>query len=242
MPPPPYLTGVYTVREKLTDTSRFPFSLPFLPTLDLTFSSAVTFFVGENGTGKSTLLEAIAALCRLPVSGGGRHEIEAGHGPDQDSELSYVLRTRLKKVPKDGFFLRAELQANLASLIDSRGSHRRWGGRSLHTRSHGEGMMAIVSNRLDQGLYLLDEPESALSPTRQLELLSLLRDMVRRQAQFVIATHSPILMTYPGAVILNFNDPQLRPVLLEETGHYQVTRRLLLSPESYWRHFNREEE
>jgi predicted ATPase len=75
-----------------------------------------------------------------------------------------------------------------------------------------------------------------------LELLSLLRDMVRRQAQFVIATHSPILMTYPGAVILNFNDPQLRPVLLEETGHYQVTRRLLLSPESYWRHFNREEE
>jgi predicted ATPase len=241
----PYLLGVKTVVEKLPLERPFPFNLPFVPGLDLSLRKPVAFFVGENGTGKSTLLEAIAVLCRLPVSGGGRNEIGGSHGPEQDSVLSQVLRPSFRRQPRDGFFLRAEFAAHFASLLDERKNdpyfaddpYSRYGGRSLHARSHGEAFLAVLQNRIQQGLFLLDEPESALSPQRQLALLSLIHSLVGSgRSQFVIATHSPILMTYPKAQIISFDESTLRDVRIEDTAHYQVTRGILNQPGQYWKY------
>ncbi len=241
----PYLASIRTVSDRLPAEPVFPFTLPFVPNLDLSFTKPVTFFLGENGTGKSTLLEAIAVLCKLPVSGGGRNELGDSHGPEQDSALSRVLRPSFRRHPRDGYFLRAEFQAHFASLLDKRRAdpdflgdpYARYGGRSLHQRSHGEAFLALLQHRISQGLYLFDEPEAALSPQRQLALLTLMHDGLRsRRAQFVIATHSPILLTFPDAAIVNFDDPALPLVCLEDTPHYQITRGILEDPERYWRH------
>jgi predicted ATPase len=241
----PYLLGVRTVAERLPAQRTFPFDLPFVSNLDLSFQQPVTFFVGENGTGKSTLLEAISVLCKLPVSGGGRNEVGDVHGPEKDSMLAAVLRPSFRQQPRDGFFLRAEFAAHFASLLETREAdpdfwgdpYARYGGRSLHTRSHGEAFLAILQNRIQEGLFLLDEPESALSPQRQLALLALIHDLVAtNKSQFIIATHSPVLMTYPGAEIISFDGGILRPVGLKETSHYQVTRDMLEHPLRYWKH------
>lgn len=246
MPPRvPYLVGLRVVPERLPDVRPFPFNLSFLPALDLQFNAPVTFFVGENGTGKSTLLEAIAALSRLPVSGGSRSELANAHGPEKESPLARVIRPAFRQQPKDGFFLRAEFAAHFASLLEEREKdpdfwddpYVLYGGRSLHTRSHGEAFLAILQNRLEKGLFLLDEPESALSPQRQLALLTLIYDLARTgDAQFIIASHSPILMTYPDAQIVSFDEETLREIALEQTSHYQVTRGILEHPEGYWKH------
>lgn len=239
-----YLTSIRTVSERLPADGAFPFSLPFVAGLDFAFTTPVTFFVGENGTGKSTLLEAIAALCRFPVSGGGRNELADRHGPEQDSMLSRVLRPAFRRQPGDGYFFRAEFQAHFASLLDARADDpdftgdpfAMYGGRSLHSRSHGESFLDVLQNRIGSGLYLLDEPESALSPQRQLALLALMNDCVGGgHAQFVIATHSPILLTFPGARIVSFDDPALPSVAFQETSHYQITRGILDTPDRYWR-------
>lgn len=242
---PPFLLGVHVVPERIPVGCAFPFSLPFVPTLNLRFHHSVAFFVGENGTGKSTLLEAIAVLCGLPVSGGSREEREASHGPEKDSSLSFGLRPSFRKRPPDGFFLRAEFQAYFASLLDERerdpefwgDPFARYGGRSLHARSHGEAFLAILQNRIGHGFWILDEPESALSPQRQLALLVEMHRLVEGgEAQFLIATHSPILLTYPGAEIFSFEDPALPMVKIEETSHFQITRGILQNPAGYWRH------
>lgn len=239
-----YLSSIRTLPERLPAECVFPFSLPFVSRLYLTFPAPVTFFVGENGTGKSTLLEAIADLCGFPVSGGGRNEQSAGHGPEQESPLRRVLRPVFRNRPVDGYFFRAEFQAHFASLLDARAldpdflgdPFARYGGRSLHARSHGESFLDVLQNRMGDGLFLLDEPESALSPQRQLALLALMHDLVATGGtQFVIATHSPILLTFPGARIVNFDDPALPVMRLEETAHYQITRGILEAPERYWR-------
>ena len=243
----PYLTRISLVSERLPEARLFPFNLRFLPALDLHFEQSVAFFVGENGTGKSTLLEAVAVLSRLPVSGGSRNELAENHGPEQDSELSRVLRASFRKQPIDGFFLRAEFAAHFASLLEARKSdpgfggnpYSRYGGKSLHSQSHGEAFLAILQHRLQRGIFLLDEPESALSPQRQLALLTLIRDLVETgEAQFIIATHSPILMTYPGAQIISFDAEVLKQVMLEETSHYQVTRGILQEPKRYWKYLS----
>jgi predicted ATPase len=240
-----YLLGLKLVPERLPSTDTFPFTLRFLPKLDLQFNTPVTFFVGENGSGKSTLLEAIASLCRLPVSGGGRNELSAGHAPENDSALAKVLRPSFRRQPTDGFFLRAEFAAHFASLLDERKSdpdfHRdpyaRYGGRSLHMQSHGEAFLAILQNRIRNGVFLLDEPESALSPQRQLALLVLIRELVDQgESQFIIATHSPLLMTFPGAQIISFDTSDLAPIPIEETSHYQITRGMLDDPSRYWKY------
>jgi predicted ATPase len=237
----PYIRGLKTKLDCVTDDS-YPFNLAFVPGLNLRFRKPVTFFVGENGTGKSTVLEAIAALSRLPVSGGSRNEL----GPtNQESDLSGGLRPSFHKRPKDGYFLRAEFFANFASLLEARAGDREflgdpyqaYGGRSLHTRSHGEAFIAVMNGRLRSGLFLFDEPESALSPQSQLALLALIDDRAAGgKSQFIIATHSPILLTYPGADIVSFDDPALPFVRFEDTSHYQITRGILNDPELYWKH------
>jgi predicted ATPase len=240
----PFLLNVTALPDRLT-TPGFPFDLPFVPALDLNFSHPVSFFVGENGTGKSTLLEAIAHLARLPVSGGGRDELSGEHAPEGASALAGALRPSFRKRPRDGYFLRAEFHAHFASLLDQRAQDRdflgdpyaRYGGKSLHMQSHGESFLALLQGRLRGGLILLDEPESALSPQRQLTLLSLMAGMLARQnVQFIIATHSPILLTFPQAHIVSFDDPALPPIALRDTKHYQITKGILDSPDRYWRH------
>ncbi len=248
---PPFLVGLRVRPEGIGSTSVFPFNLRFLGDLDLEFRTPVTFFVGENGSGKSTLLEAMALLCRLPASGGGRNEIAERHGPEEQSPLAQALRPAFRLRPPDAFFLRAEFHAHFASLLDKRAEdpdfgadpYARYGGRSLHARSHGESFLALLQNRIQAGLILLDEPESALSPQRQLALLALMSNLVAEgESQFVIATHSPILLTYPGADIVSFDGGSLQRVALEETSHYQITRGILQSPQSYWKHLRGEPE
>lgn len=247
----PHLLGVRIVPERLSSTDSFPFNLAFVPALNLEFKSPVTFFVGENGSGKSTLLEAIASLCRLPVSGGGRAELSGTHGPEKDSLLAKVLRPSFRAQPRDGFFLRAEFAAHFASLLDERKSdpyftgnpYARYGGRSLHMQSHGEAFLAILKNRIREGVFLLDEPEAALSPQRQLALLLLIHDLIEQgRSQFIIATHSPMLMTYPGAEIVSFDNPDLRVIAFEDTSHYQITHGILDNPLWYWAHLLKESE
>jgi predicted ATPase len=240
-----FLTGIIRRNDDPLPNREFPFGFPWLESLDLEFSAPVTFLIGENGSGKSTLLEAIVALCGLPVSGGSLNEMGLDHGPEQGSLLAKVLSPVFVKRPRDGYFLRAEFQAHFASLLVERRNdpdfwgdpYAAYGGKSLHERSHGEAFLAVMNNRIGQGLFLMDEPESALSPQRQLSLLALIADRVSSgKTQFIIATHSPILMTYPGAVLLSLDDGILKQVTLEETSHYQITRGMLESPGRYWKH------
>jgi predicted ATPase len=240
----PYLIGLKLLPAAV-EKKDYPFNLPAMRTLDLRFLRPVTFLVGENGTGKSTVLEALAELCGFPASGGGRNEFGAKHGPEPEAALTTALRPVFRKRPKDGFFFRGEFQSYFASLLDQRRQdpwfigdpYARYGGQSLHTRSHGEAFLAVFRERISDGLYLFDEPESALSPQRQLTLLAHMAQLVDRgRSQFVIATHSPILLTFPNAAILDFNADHIRSVQLQETDHYQITKGILESPERYWKH------
>jgi len=239
------LKRITLLPERVPNFDEFPFNIPFARDLDLEFRKPVTCFVGENGSGKSTLIEAIAEACGLPIWGGTRNEAANPHGPDRRAALGSALRFAFSRRPRDGYFFRAELQANFASLLDERRDdpdfwwdpYEHYGGRSLHAQSHGEAFLAIMLNRLESGMFILDEPESALSPQRQLALLVRMAELVRAgKSQFVIATHSPILLTFPDADIVSFDDAPLRSVRLEETSHYPITRRMLEDPQSYWRH------
>ncbi len=245
-----YLQRVYLKPDVELDPATFPASLPFVHSLDVRFQTSVTFFVGENGSGKSTLIEAVAALCRLPVGGGGRNELADHQSPHNRSELAPVLRAAFKRRPKDGYFFRAEFQAHFASLLEQRRSdpdflgnpYTRYGGRSLHTRSHGEAFLAMFATWMTPGLILMDEPESALSPQRQLALLAQMSTLARsRDVQFIIATHSPILLTYPGATLLSFDGGAIKKTCLEDTSHFQITKGILDAPERYWQHLGRDD-
>jgi predicted ATPase len=232
-------------QQKMARRDRFPFNFSWIEELDLEFSSSVTLFVGENGSGKSTLLEAVAGLSGFPVWGGGRNDLSDQFGPEQESELAQAIYPHFRKRPRDGYFFRAEYYAQFASLLDARKRDKefkedpygRYGGQSLHTRSHGESFLALLENRLTDGLFLLDEPESALSPKRQLALLAMMVKRIKQgRSQFIIATHSPILMTYPGATIISFDTPSLEPIDYKKSEHFLITKGILEHPEQYWKH------
>lgn len=213
---------------KVPSPDVYPYCLPAVravQTLDL--HPAVTFLVGENGTGKSTLLEAIAVATGFNAEGGSRNFNFATRATH--SELHNALRVvRGVRRPRDNYFLRAESFYNVASEIDRLGVAEGYGGKSLHHQSHGEAFMALLLERFSgNGLYLLDEPESALSPSRQLAMLARMRDLVRMGSQFIIATHSPILMAYPDACIYVFDQTGVHPTPYTETEHYILTRRFL---------------
>jgi predicted ATPase len=201
--------------------------------------------VGENGSGKSTVIEALAELCGLPVGGGGRNELADLRVPQNRSELAPFLRAAFEKTPRHGYFFRAEFQAHFATLLEERKAdpefrgdpYARYGGRSLHTQSHGEAFLSVLSSWMTPGLILMDEPEAALSPQRQLSLLVQIARLARDGGtQFVIATHSTILMTYPGASLLAFDGSSIKPTTVEDTSHFQITKGLLDHPDRYWKH------
>lgn len=249
----PYVANVSLNGTKLLNPGTFPGSLAFTRNLDLSFTSPVTFFVGENGSGKSTLLEAMAVLARLPITGGGMNEYGSSPALDEHSVLAESLRLAFVRQPEDRYFFRAEMQAHFASLLEQRRDDphfllpkgqradpfRRYGGRSLHQMSHGEAFLSVLQNRFDEGLFLMDEPESALSPQRQLALLVLMYDLARTgKSQFIIATHSPILLTFPGAAIISFDHGTLEQTELKSTSHFKITRDILNNPDAYWHHLS----
>jgi predicted ATPase len=221
-----YLRSIELMKDRFETTKCYPFNLPLatkLDTLDITHS--VTMFVGENGSGKSTLLEAIAYQCGFHTAGGGRNNTYEA----TSSEAALGDYIRLSWLPKmtNGFFLRAESFYLFASHIDQIGGQGPYGSRSLHAQSHGESFLSLFVNRFNRkGIYLLDEPEAALSPSRQLALLRIIKDL-STHSQFIIATHSPILLGYPDAQIINFDSDTLAPIAYEDTDHYQLTRRFL---------------
>lgn len=229
----PYLIHAELLRDRIPAADRYPYDLPAFRHLDvLAFHPKVTFLIGENGSGKSTLLEAIAVGCDLNPEGGSRNfnfATRASH-----SNLADCLRLARKGLARDSYFLRAESFYNVATEIERLGADlfAAYGGASLHQQSHGESFFALFQNRLrGNGLYLMDEPEAALSPNRQLQFLAMLHDYVKRGGQFVIATHSPIIMAYPDALIYLLADDGIKEIAYKETEHYMVTRGFLSNPQ-----------
>lgn len=234
MTTPPYIREI--VLAKPIDERSYLAGLPVVRWLtahqSLVLPSNVTFFVGENGTGKSTLLEAVAVAFGFNAEGGTvnfHFTTNATHSP-----LHRHIRLAKKAFPKDGFFLRAESLYNVATNIDEMDPPviESYGGISLHAQSHGESFLSVVQNRFGgKGLYILDEPEAALSPMRQLTLLREMHALVQNDSQFIIATHSPLLMAYPDAAVLEFSEDGIRKIDYRETEHYQTTKLFLEDPE-----------
>ncbi len=232
------------IREiKLNDVSNdkkgeYPFCLDSVKKLDsLDLNPNVTFIIGENGSGKSTLLEAIAVAYGFNAEGGSKNFNFA------TSDTHSILHRHIKiikgvKMPKDSFFLRAESFYNVSTNVDELDEYslnqvsiyESYGGKSLHVQSHGESFMSLVSHRFrGKGLYILDEPEAALSPSRQMALLSIIHDLVKDDSQFIIATHSPIIMAYPNSKIYEVENGY-EEILYEDTQHYSLTKSFLDAP------------
>jgi predicted ATPase len=224
----PYLKEIRLRRDAIEDFNVYPFSISGLRTLEsVQFHPDVTFFVGENGTGKSTLIEAIAVALGFNPEGGTKQSQFATSRTH--SELhSYLTMNRSFKKPADGYFLRAESFYNLATYMDETGYLAGYGDKSLHQQSHGESFMATLLKKFKgKGLYIMDEPEAALSPSRQMAALSAIHGLVANNSQFIIATHSPILLAYPRARIYQFSESGITEIRYEDTDHYSVTREFL---------------
>jgi len=240
-----YLQAVRLDRDSVRDFAVYPFSVPSIQSLDeLVLDDKVTFLVGENGAGKSTLIEAIAVLAGFNAEGGSKN-FRFGTRSSESALHQFMRPVRGHRRHRDGYFLRAESYFNVATeierldeepgmgapIIDS------YGGVSLHEQSHGEAFLSLATHRFrGNGLYILDEPEAALSPQRQLALLSIIHDLVENRAsQFIIATHSPILMAYPKALIYLLGSTGIERVAYQDTEHYRITRDFLSSPERFFK-------
>jgi predicted ATPase len=224
----PYLRRIELDRQTIPDDQSYPFSIPAVRALDgLDFHPDVTFLVGENGSGKSTLIEAIALGMGFGPEGGTKN-VHLSSANDISLLHHHLRFIKSFARPRDGFFLRAESFDNVATHMDQVGYLGGYGDRSIHARSHGEAFMATLTGKFrGQGLYILDEPEAALSPSRQLAALAAIHDLVQLDSQFIIATHSPILMAYPHATIILLDETGLRETTYEETEHYVVMRAFL---------------
>jgi predicted ATPase len=234
-----FVIDVRLRRDIVASFDEYPFSLPAVRKLDvLPLHAKVTFIVGENGSGKSTLLEAIAVAWGFNAEGGTKN-FRFGTRPSHSSLAEHLRLAKGIRRPKDGFFLRAESFFNVATEIEELDKEPgapklidAYGGRSLHEQSHGESFLALLMNRFrGDSFYVLDEPEDALSPQRQLAALARIHALVEGGSQFVIATHSPILMAYPHAAIWLAGENGLERVAYEDTEHYRITRDFLANPQ-----------
>ncbi|AKB29775.1 ABC transporter, ATP-binding protein [Methanosarcina siciliae T4/M] len=230
-----YIRYIELDREKVPSFSEYPFNLPAVRNLQsLSFHPKVTFIIGENGSGKSTILESIAVAYGFNAEGGTKNFNFTSRATHSDLS-NYIKVVKGTKKPRTGFFLRAESFYNFASSIDDLDNEasfgppiiNSYGGRSLHEQSHGESFFAVFLNKFTgEGIYILDEPEAALSPSRQMSMLTRMHDLVKEGSQFIIATHSPIIMAYPQAVIYQIQEG-FEQIGYKETEHYQVTQSFL---------------
>ncbi|MPQ34120.1 ATP-binding cassette domain-containing protein [Clostridium estertheticum] len=226
-----YLRHVELCREKIQSFSKYPYCLSAIKNLSiLDFHPKVTYLVGENGTGKSTILEAIAVAYGFNPEGGTRNFNFSTKDTHSDLHKNLKLVKGVKR-PNDGFFLRAESFYNVATNIDEIDGSNSYGGISLHSQSHGEAFLSLIRNRFSgNGLYILDEPEAALSPSRQMSLLVIMNELIRKGSQFIIATHSPIIMSYPDSIVYELSDG-IKEVKYKDTEHYKITKAFLDNPE-----------
>ena len=235
----PFVHEILLDRERVPSFERYPFSLSAVRHLDrLPLHPAVTFFIGENGAGKSTLLEAVAVAWGFNPEGGSRNfrfDTRVSHSPLHE----YLRLAKSTRRARTGYFLRAESFFNVATEIEKLDEEKAnaprigpaYGKRALHEQSHGESFMALLNQRFfADGFYILDEPEAALSPSRQMAVLSRLHDLTGQGCQFIIATHSPIIMAYPQARIYQLSPEGIAKTAYQDTEHYAVTRAFLQNP------------
>ena len=240
-----YLKKLTLHWDRVEDRKQYPFNVPALAQCDsLDLNHNVVFFVGENGSGKSTLLEAIAYHSGFGIGGGGKNN-DIGLS-DESARLASILTLAWMPKINQGFFLRAETFFDFARHLDEMskdpyGGGQRvydaYGGKSLNKQSHGEAFLSLFNHRFNgRSLYLLDEPEAALSPQRQFAFLGIMNDLVKAgQAQFIIATHAPILMAYPGARIYQCDENGITAINYYDTDHYRLTKAFLDNPERFFK-------
>jgi predicted ATPase len=238
--PAPYLKRLWLDASRVDDPKAYPFCLPFLQNeFELSFDRSITIIVGENGTGKSTLLEGIAALAGFDEAGGGKGYMPVDHSRALEvmgGELSSALRASwLPKITGNGWFFRAESFFSVARYLDVASIDASKSPPNFLSHSHGEGFLRFFEERCQkQGIFIFDEPESALSPSRQIEFLKLMRMMETSGiCQVIMATHSPMLMSYPGATLLRLTKYGLDPVTVEQTDHYKVLREFCDDPAGF---------
>ncbi len=237
--PAPYLKRIWIDQDRVQDPEAYPFCLPFLRAgFDLCFDRAVTIIVGENGTGKSTLLEGIAALAGYDEAGGGKGYMPVDHSRAVEvmgGRLADALRASWLPKLSAGWFFRAESFFSVARYLDQAALDAGGAPPDFLSHSHGEGFLRFFEERCQrQGIFIFDEPESALSPSRQVEFLRLLQRMDDSGiCQVIMATHSPMLMAYPGARLLRLSHAGLLPATMEETDHYRLLRDFFSDPDAF---------
>jgi predicted ATPase len=237
--PAPYLRRIWFDPSQIDDRAAYPFCLPFLhDDFELSFDRPITIIVGENGTGKSTLLEGIAVLAGYDEAGGGKGYMPVDHSKALEKmggALSEALRAGWLPKITNGWFFRAESFFSIARYLDEAALGAGGGPPPDYlSHSHGEGFLRFEERCQRQGIFIFDEPESALSPARQMEFLKLMRRMEQSTiCQVVMATHSPVLMAYPNARLLRLSKYGLEPVTVEQTDHYKVMREFCDDPAGF---------